>query len=160
MGGFPTETKKEFLDTIRFKRLLEKENPYAVGIIFLYTPFPATDMYDLAQTKGLRPPTDNTEWANFNYDTWYKKYPSWLTKEMVNIVENSVFLSYFDNKNLAYKYPNPLMQLVFRIYHPIAKFRTEKHFYHFMIEKQIADLFTNLNEKYDLVGKLKGKKKN
>jgi len=159
MGGFPTETEKEFLDTIRFKRILEKENPHAVGIMFLYTPFPATEMYNLAIKMGLRPPKNNLGWADFNYDTWYKKYPSWLTKEKVRLVENTVFLSYFDNKNLAYKYPNPLMQLAFKIYHPIAKFRSENNFYHFMIEKKVADLFLKLNERFNLINKLKKKSK-
>lgn len=158
MGGFPTETKKEFLDTIKFKKLLEKENPYAVGIMFLYTPFPATDMYEFAKTKGLQPPKHASEWANFNYDTWYKIYPSWLTKEMIKLVESAVFTSYFDNKNLSYKYPNPLMQIAFKLYHPIAKFRSDNNFYGLFIEKKLADFFSDLNEKYNLIGKLKGKK--
>jgi hypothetical protein len=116
-------------------------------------------MYNLAIKMGLRPPKNNLGWADFNYDTWYKKYPSWLTKEKVRLVENTVFLSYFDNKNLAYKYPNPLMQLAFKIYHPIAKFRSENNFYHFMIEKKVADLFLKLNERFNLINKLKKKSK-
>jgi anaerobic magnesium-protoporphyrin IX monomethyl ester cyclase len=160
MGGFPTETKEEFFDTVKFKRLLEKENPYAVGIMFLYTPFPQTEMYDYVIERGFKPPKHPDEWANFNYDTWYKIYPSWLSKEMIKIVEGAVFLSYFDNKNIAYKYPNPIMQLAFRLYHPIAKFRSENNLYGFFIEKKLANLFSDLNEKYDLVGKLKSKKKN
>ncbi len=151
MGGFPTETKKEFLNTIKFKRLLEKENPHAVGIIFLYTPFPATDMYNFAKSQGLVPPKNNLEWANFNYDTWYKRYPSWLKKDMIKLVENAVFLSYFENKNLAYKYPSNLMRLVFRIYNPIANFRFKNNFYYFMVEKKIAEIFSRLNERYNII---------
>ena len=139
---------------------MEKENPHAVGIMFLYTPFPQTEMYDYVIKRGFKPPQQPSEWAGFNYDTWYKIYPSWLSKEMIKLVEGAVFLSYFDNKNIAYKYPDPIMQLVFRLYHPIAKFRSENNFYNFLIEKKIANLFSYLNEKYDLVGKLKGKKKN
>jgi len=157
MGGFPTETKSEFLDTLKFKRILEKENSHAVGPIFFYTPFPATDMFDIAIEKGFRPPKNLKDWADFNYHTWYKKYPSWLTEDMKTLVENSVFLSYFDNKNLSYKYPNPIMNLMFRIYHPVAKFRSINHFYGLFVEKKLANLIMKINEKKNLLIKPKNK---
>jgi anaerobic magnesium-protoporphyrin IX monomethyl ester cyclase len=144
MGGFPTETPKEFLDTIKFKRLLEKENPHAVGLIFFYTPFPATDLFDLAVKKGLKTPRTLKEWADFNYNTWYKEYPSWLSRRMISLVERSVFLSYFENKNLDYKYPSRLMKFIFQLYHPIAKFRSDKHFFSMFIERRLAELLINI----------------
>jgi hypothetical protein len=108
-------------------------------------------MYDFAKSQGLVPPKHPLEWADFSYDTWYKKYPSWLKKDMIKLVENAVFLSYFENKNLAYKYPSNLMRLVFKIYNPIANFRSKHNFYYFMIEKKIAEIFSILNEKYGII---------
>ena len=157
MLGFPTETEEEILETLKFKKTLEKENPNAIGLIFNYTPFPKTEMYELAKEHGLKPPQTLKDWSDFNYSTWYKKYPSWLTKRKIKLIENSVFLSYFANKNLAYKYPNPLMNFMYRAYFPIARFRYEKNFYGFMIEKSLADFFTKLNEKFDLFNKFKKK---
>ncbi len=93
------------------------------------------------------------EWANFNYDTWYKIYPSWLSKEMIKLVEGVVFLSYFDNKNLAYKYPGFIMKLAFKIYHPIAKLRSDNNFYGLFFEKKLADVSSNLIQK---VNKIRG----
>jgi radical SAM superfamily enzyme YgiQ (UPF0313 family) len=140
VGGFPTETREEFLATLRFKRFLESENPRAAGLIFFYTPFPGTDMFDIAVENGLKPPGSLREWSDFNYNTWYKEYPSWLSRDMISLVESSSFLSYFDNKNLSYKYTNPVMNLMFRIYHPIARFRSERYFFTFFIEKKLAGL--------------------
>jgi len=157
MGGFPTETKEEFLDTLKFRRILMEENPNAVGLIFLYTPFPGTEMFALAVKQGLRPPKTLKGWADFNYDTWYKKFPSWLTKDKIKLIENSVFLSYFDSKNLSYKYPNPLMNFLFKMYSPLAKYRSENHKFGFFIEKNLADLIAKLNEKTNLFAKFKRK---
>ncbi len=153
MGGFPTESEKEYLDTLNFRRLLLKENKYAVAPIYTYTPFPKTPMFDLAISKGLKPPTTLLGWADFNYDTWYKKHPSWLTKRMIRLIENSVFLSYFADKNMSYKYPNSLMNTLFKLYQPIAKFRYDHNFYNFMVEKLMADALMSLNNRMDLFNK-------
>jgi len=155
MAGFPTETKEEYLDTLRFRKILEDENPYATAPIFNYTPFPGTELYQVALENGFRPPETLDGWADFNYNTWYKKYPSWLTKERLKLIENSVFLSYFANKKLSYKYANPLMNFMFRMYYPLAKFRYDSNFYGFMIEKKMADLVAKVNSKVNLFNRVR-----
>ena len=155
MGGFPTETEQEFLDTLKFRRILQNENSNAVAPIFFYTPFPGTELFGLALKTGLRFPKTLKGWSSFNYNTWYKVYPSWLSKKKIELVENAVFLSYFADKKLGYKYPNPLMNLMFRIYYPVASFRYNHNFYGFMIEKKLADLIAKLNEKFNLFNRFK-----
>ena len=155
MGGFPTETKEEYLDTLKFRKILENENSYATAPIFNYTPFPETELYKLALENGFKPPQTLEGWADFNYNTWYKKYPSWLTKGKIQLIENSVFLSYFSNKKLGYKYANPLMNFMFRMYYPFAKFRYDYNFYGFMIEKRMADFVAKANEKVNLFNRVK-----
>ena len=155
MAGFPTETKKEYLDTLKFRRILESENPYATTPIFNYTPFPNTELYQIALNEGFVPPNTLEGWADFNYTTWYKKYPSWLTNDKIKLIENSVFLSYFSNKKLGYKYANPLMSLMFKIYYPIANFRYNYNFFGFMVEKRMAEVLTKINSKYNLFNRIK-----
>ena len=154
MAGFPSETKEEYLDTLRFRKILEDENPYATTPIFNYTPFPGTELYQVALDNGFKPPQTLKGWADFNYNTWYKKYPSWLTKDRIRLIENSVFLSYFANKKLSYKYANPLMNFMFRMYYPFAKFRYDFNFYGFMIEKKMADFVAKMNEKINLFNRV------
>jgi radical SAM superfamily enzyme YgiQ (UPF0313 family) len=155
IAGFPTETEEEFLDTLRFRKIIEEENPNAVTPIFFYTPFPKTELYNLAIEQGFVPPKTLEKWADFNYNTWYKLYPSWLTKKKIKLMENAVFLSYFANKKLSYKYSNKLMNMLFKMYYPLAKFRYDNNFYGFMIEKKFADLISRIDEKFSLFNRLK-----
>ena len=158
MGGFPTETKEEFLDTLKFSRLLQDENEYATAPTFIYTPFPGTELYQLALENGFEPPLTLEGWADFNYNTWYKKHPSWLTKKKISLIENATFLSYFSNKKLAYKYTNPLFKAMFKLYYPLAKFRYDHDFYDLMVEKHLADLMSKANEKFNFFGRFQSKK--
>lgn len=153
VGGYPTETEEEFLDTMRFRRKLLEENPYAVAPVFFYTPFPDTAMFQLAIENGFNPPKTLIEWADFNFTTWYKKYPCWLTKRKIKLVENACFLSYFSTKRLGYKYSNPLFNSLFKMYHPLAKFRYDNDFYGLMFEKHLADFIGKLNYKFNIFGR-------
>lgn len=155
MAGFPTETEEEFLDTLKFRKIIEKENPNAVTPIFFYTPFPGTELYDLALKAGFVPPETLEGWADFNYNTWYKLYPSWLTKEKINLIENAGFLSYFANKKFSYKYSDKLMNTLFKLYYPIAKFRYDNNFYKFMIEKKIANFVSMLDNKLNIFNRIR-----
>lgn len=161
MGGFPTETEEEFLETLKFRRTLQEENEYATAPIFFYTPFPGTELFQIAIENGFVPPKTLKEWADFNYHTWYKKYPCWLTKGMIRLVENAVFLSYFSNKKLGYKYPNPLTRALFKLYYPIAKLRYDNNYYGFMVDKHLADMAAKVGDKlnlFNLAQKMKQKK--
>lgn len=160
MGGFPTETEEEFLDTMKFRRILQEENEYAVAPIFFYTPYPGTEMFQLAIDQGFVPPQTLQEWADFNYNTWYLKYPCWLTAQKIRLVENAVFLSYFSDKKMGYKYPNPLLRRLFLMYYPFARFRYRHDFYRFMAEKYLAKALSHLNSKTDLFNRIQKRSTN
>lgn len=157
MGGFPTETEEEFLDTLKFRKILQEENENATAPIFFYTPFPRTEMFQLAIGNGFKPPETLSDWADFNYHTWYNKYPSWLTKRKIRLVENAVFLSYFSNKKLGYKYTNTLMKIMFKMYYPLAKWRYNNNNYDFMIEKHAANFIAKVGDKINLFGRFQKK---
>ena len=157
MGGFPTETEEEFMDTVKFRKILQEENEYAVAPIFFYTPYPGTEMFQVAIDNGFQPPVNLEEWANFNYNTWYHKYPCWLTKSKIRLVENAVFLSYFSDKKMEYKYTNPLLRTLFKMYHPLAKFRYDHGYYQFMAEKKLAILLSKINNHIDLFNRAQKK---
>lgn len=154
MGGFPTETEEEFLDTMRFRRRLQEENEYATAPIFFYTPFPGTAMFDLAIENGFNPPKTLLEWADFDFYRWYKKYPCWLTKKKIRLVENAVFLSYFSNKKMGYKYPNPFLTALFKLYYPLAKLRYDNDYYGFMLEKYAANFLSKINDRFNLFNRV------
>ncbi len=157
MGGFPTETEEEFLQTLQFRRELMKENENTVGPVIIYTPFPGTPLYDLAVSEGFVASDKLLDWADFHYNNWYKISPSWLTKNMISLLENAAFLSYFADERMGYKYTNPLLKVLFKLYLPIGKLREDHNFYGFMIEKRMADGLAALQGRFNLFNRAQKK---
>jgi anaerobic magnesium-protoporphyrin IX monomethyl ester cyclase len=73
MAGFPTETKEDIQKTIEFMQQLKRENPRAViWKINAYTPYPGTDLFELAVENGFNPPKRFEEWSRIHfYSTEY-----------------------------------------------------------------------------------------
>lgn len=73
MAGFPTETEEDVRMTISLMNRLKAENPRSViWKINQYTPYPGTDMFDLAVKNGFRPPEKFEEWSHvFFYSKEY-----------------------------------------------------------------------------------------
>src|SRR3989338_2803558 len=121
-GGYPTESKAEFMDTLNLKNKLLKENNLAKASVEFYIPEPNTEMYQTALSSGYISPRSLKDW-NDNIK-WYETNSYWLTKEMVKLIEKAALISNITKKSLFFK-----------IYNPIAKLRKDKNMYGFMIEK-------------------------
>jgi len=68
MAGFPTETEEDFEKTISMISRLKRENPQAViWKINTYTPYPGTDLFDLAVQNGFKPPETLAEWGRIHF---------------------------------------------------------------------------------------------
>lgn len=66
MTAFPEETRQETLANMDFADRLRAKDPKAViSPFFLTTPFPGTELYDLAQQYGYRPPASLRDWRDF-----------------------------------------------------------------------------------------------
>lgn len=135
-GGFPTESKAEFLDTLNLKSKLLKENNNAKASISFYIPEPSIELYQLALSNGFIQPRSLNDWSENLM--WYEKNSYWLTKEMVKLIGNAALLSEIQKENI-----------LFKIYGPIAKFRNANGFYGLMIEKYPLAMLRRLNKKTD-----------
>lgn len=60
MIGFPTETKEEIIQTINFAKELNVD----VAQFMVATPFPGTEMWNIAKEKGK---INNEDWSNFTF---------------------------------------------------------------------------------------------
>ncbi len=60
MIGFPTETKEEILQTIEFAKELDVD----VAQFMVATPFPGTEMWDIAKKMGT---INDDDWSNFTF---------------------------------------------------------------------------------------------
>jgi anaerobic magnesium-protoporphyrin IX monomethyl ester cyclase len=64
MAGFPTETEEDILATRNLIRRLKQENPNAVvWKVNQYTPYPGTELFDVAVKNGFKPPEKFEDWS-------------------------------------------------------------------------------------------------
>ncbi len=75
--GYPTETRSEFLETMKLVIQLLEINPRMAYTTGLYLPYPGTPSYELAIECGFEPPRETEEWDGL--DRWaYGLNVSWV----------------------------------------------------------------------------------
>lgn len=145
--GFPTETRQERMDSVDLALQLQKENPNAYTLFFVFTPVMGTDFFNMAVEHGFKKPQSLEGWGNLRFEDWLEKYPSWLSKKDIKEIETISFVSYFANKNVFYKFTRSLFKILFLLYYPFAGFRFRKKFFYFCIELKIRNFLFNLMDK-------------
>lgn len=138
--GIPTETKEDLLESVSLSLTLLKENPNAVRVFNIFTPFPGTELFDLAIKHGLQVPKRLEDWISFNYRNCVKNAP-WLSKEMRELIEMLDFCNFFVGKRhylKPYEKTNLFVVLLSNLYAPLARKRVENLFYKFPIEVKLA----------------------
>jgi radical SAM superfamily enzyme YgiQ (UPF0313 family) len=136
--GFPEETEDELRQTVELALALLKDNPNArTSPVYIFTPYPGTDMFKLAVKNGYQPPETLEGWIDYSYDTANLPYPKEKRKKLESLYISSAFL---DRKFHEYDV-SPFIKLLAAIYRPIAKYRTRNLFFKFMIEKKVGKIF-------------------
>ena len=144
MLGFPTETRSDIDATVSFILKLLEDNPNIVKDINLYTPYPGTELYDLAIREGLKPPERLEDWISYNWSTLNRANTPWITDDRETLLRMLHFSSLFLEKSY---YLDPIRATdqgvirLARIYHPFAKLRMKYRFFRFPIEIKLAELF-------------------
>jgi radical SAM superfamily enzyme YgiQ (UPF0313 family) len=125
MMGLPTETPEEFAQSVHLAVQLTDENPRAVKTFNIYTPYPGTELYNLALQLGLQEPQRLEDWACFNF----RNIPGeseWVEPEMRKLIMGLDFPLMFLGKGhfvTPYKRTNPFVVALSRLYYPIARYR-------------------------------------
>jgi radical SAM superfamily enzyme YgiQ (UPF0313 family) len=142
MMGFPTETRKELAQTVAFAFQLMDENPEALQSFNIYTPYPGTELFDLAVQYGFQVPSRLEEWAGLSYRNPSANSP-WLTPEMSGIIEMINLCSFFvvnQSRRESYEKMRLFHRVLRGVYTPVAKMRMKRLFYQFPIEVKLAKL--------------------
>lgn len=93
-------SKRELNNTIELIRKLYAINPTTNILLFSYTPYPGTPLYELCTKQGFKDPINLEEWGKMNLNT--NTIP-WVTQEQLDKVEflNDLFIL---KKIVSFKY--------------------------------------------------------
>jgi anaerobic magnesium-protoporphyrin IX monomethyl ester cyclase len=118
IGGFPTETYDELMETIDCMIKVKKDNPdVIVESMCIYTPYPKTSLWPLAMEHGLNPPQKLEEWADWGFHDFNDRRNPWLSaaarRRLGNISYISTLSSVVDDLTNAIK--NPFKRFLVKI---------------------------------------------
>ncbi len=65
MVGVPGETQEDINETFALLDNLKKNIPSSELLLFLYTPYPGTPLYEVAKSKGFKEPQALSDWGEF-----------------------------------------------------------------------------------------------
>jgi anaerobic magnesium-protoporphyrin IX monomethyl ester cyclase len=136
MAGFPSETRKERIETLNLIDKILTINPdSSIGGLFLYTAYPGTPLFELATKNGFVLPASLEEWSEYSVMTAEKK-SAWLKPsekreiQLISFVVRIVF-----NKELIKKtFKNPFYKLILVLFKVDGKLRWKFRFFKFAPE--------------------------
>ena len=102
------------------------------------TPYPGTELFQLARQHGFAPPASLEEWSNFKFEVSNIPWEDEGRKKQLRLL---MFASYFLNKKVEEQTNNPLLKVASKLYTPIAEYRLKNFKTGFPIELSIASLF-------------------
>ena len=144
-SGIPTETKEDIKCSTDLILKLIKENPNCLITAYnQFTPYPGTELFDLAVYHGLRPPQELEEWIDFDQGAFASNSP-WLTnkrKKLLNMlyiatlfIDNKI-PSLFTSNKLKYKF----LRCAAFLYRPLARLRLKHHLTIFFLEGRFKSI--------------------
>jgi radical SAM superfamily enzyme YgiQ (UPF0313 family) len=90
MGGFPTETTSEFLDTCRLiDRLMEIAPDSVVREMSIFAPYPGVALIPECVRLGYREPSNLEGWIELD---WSNPLRPWLSEEQSRLISDAQFL--------------------------------------------------------------------
>jgi radical SAM superfamily enzyme YgiQ (UPF0313 family) len=140
MMGLPTETPEEFAQSVRLAVQLTDENPRAVKTFNIFTPYPGTEIYQLAVQLGLKEPQRLEDWARFNFRN-IPKESEWINPKMRKLITGLDFPLMFMGKGhfvTPYKKTFPPVVALAKLYYPIARFRVKHLNARFPLETKLV----------------------
>ena len=133
MAGFPTETIEDLYKTTDLIQKMKRLDPQIrIPAWRVFTPYPGTDLYELAAKEGWQPPKNLEEWADYDFNT--VRMP-WVKGKKKRIIKNVSFLiNYLEMGKTAGQ--GILFELA-KIYGKIVDWRWKKHLFSWIPEKGI-----------------------
>lgn len=127
MVGIPGETRQDIKDTFKLIDILKKKVPISELLLFLYTPYPGTPLYELSLEMGFKEPQSLKDWGGF-----YLDIPTvpWIDEDLVKLVRK-YNKSLPSHRDISLKHKGKpiftLPQHIHRLQYLISKFSRTKY---------------------------------
>lgn len=140
--GLPKAPWRDLLKTVNLLVKVKRLYRQTEWKLFLYTPYPGTELYDAAIKHGMKEPVDLFEWSKH---TLRNVETPWINKRFKARIQYIVFF-YFHiaypskliqekiNQSIGYNF---IIKPIFKIVQMIAKIRLALNFYFLPIEPLI-----------------------
>lgn len=96
MVGFPWNPEKDFYNTINLIEEIKSIYHQTEILLFVFSPYLGTPLYDIAKSFHMVFPEELTGWAQFTYD---RPNTPWLTESLKRKIHR--YLSFFGTKQMA-----------------------------------------------------------
>jgi len=137
--GWPTETVTERQETINLILKLQQIHPQAaIYPLWVYLPYPGTDLFNLAVKLGFKQPQSLEEWGNY---FWGKAHIPWLNNPReYEIIHELSSLAWYNKtwRTLPSRSFKSALKLVFaKMVRPLILFRFKNNFWRFPIDAEM-----------------------
>jgi len=95
MVGFPWKPEKDFDDTIRLTEKIRSINPQSEILMFIFSPYLGTPLYNTALEYGMVFPDSLEGWAGYTYE---KSNVPWISDKLLRKINR--YISMFGTKDM------------------------------------------------------------
>jgi len=145
-------TKREFEGTFKLMyKLWKLDKEENVHLLFIYQPYPGSELYEKAKSYGFVPPETLEGWANFSQ--WKQNTP-WVPKKYENLVQQVLFYFQFVTGRTGENIKHfPFLLRVFfspmeHFFRGLINMRLKYMFFRFPFEYHILKKGVELREKF------------
>lgn len=130
MAGFPTETISDLYKTTDLIQEMKQIASLRIPAWRVFTPYPGTDLYELAVKQGWQAPKSLEEWANYDFNTI--RMP-WVRGREKRVIKNVAFLIRY--LEMGKTTGRGLFFKLVKIFGKTVDWRWKKHLFSFVPEK-------------------------
>ncbi|OYO88394.1 hypothetical protein CG709_13870, partial [Lachnotalea glycerini] len=95
MVGFPWNSEKDFNCTVSLIEQIIKIYDRSEILLFIFTPYCGTKMYEVAKKYGMKFPQELEEWSHYTYD---KCNTPWISKKLRRKMMR--YITFFGTKDI------------------------------------------------------------
>lgn len=144
MVGFPGMVRRDFMKTVNLAFKLKRMYQETEWKLFLYTPYPGTELYDMAIKHGMKEPVDLLGWSEH---TLRDVKTPWVNERVRVNIRHIAFFYFqvaYPSKLIQEKINqvrfNFLVKAIFKTVQFVARLRLSLNFYFLPVEPLIYNL--------------------